>query len=244
VSHPVVGIALLVCAFAWSRFANAAAPVCPSAAGTDTRPRFDATLLKEGRFIYHTTLKGESLGETAIEIRRVGARFVISMSAPKIEQSWRATLMRSFAPLSASLQMRGKKGPYAMELTYAGAKITGEERQSGNTRPVKATARGVVVDQRVDWASIMAAEAPEGSAISLQVFDPATGSSPMLGKIGGAQPMRGAWGELDAMRLDYTICKPDHLEEYTVYATRETPRYMLREDMPNGLVSELIRIEL
>jgi hypothetical protein len=233
-----------VCVFASSQVANAAAPACPSAADTDTQPRFDATLLKEGRFIYHTTLKGESLGETAIEIRRVGAEFVISMSAPKIEQSWKATVTRSFAPLSASLQMRGRKGPYAMELTYVGAKITGEERQSGSTRPVKATAHGVVVDQRVDWASIMAAAVPTGSAISLQVFDPSTGSSPMLGKIGGSQPVRGAWGELDAVRLDYTICKPDHVEEYTVYATRETPRYMLREDMPNGLVSELIRIEL
>ena len=56
--------------------------------------------------------------------------------------------------------------------------------------------------------------------------------SEMLGKIGGTQSMRGAWGDLEAVRLDYTICKRDHVEEYTVYATRETPRYMLREDMP------------
>jgi hypothetical protein len=240
----VVRIALLVCAFASSQLANAAAIDCPPPAGADPKPRFDATLLKEGRFIYHTTLKGESLGETAIEVRRVGSRFVISMSAPKIRQSWESTFARSFAPLSASLQMQGRKGPYAMELKYSRAKVTGIERDAEGTRPVKATAAGVVVDQRVDWASIMAATAPAGSGILLQVFDPSTGSSPMLGKLGGTQPLQGAWGKIDAVRLDYTICKRDHLEEYTVYATRETPRYMLREDMPNGLVSELIRIEL
>jgi hypothetical protein len=166
------------------------------------------------------------------------------MSAPKVEQSWKAMFAKSFAPQSASLEMKGRKGPYAMELQYDGAKITGEEREAGVSRPVQATLQGVTVDQRVDWAAIMATTAPAGSGISLQVFDPSTGSSPMLGKVGGTQPLRGPWGERDAVRLDYTICKRDHLEEYTVYATRETPRYMLREDMPNGLVSELVRIEL
>jgi hypothetical protein len=223
---------LLVCAL-----------VCPSTAGANANPTFDAAQLKEGRFVYHTTLKGESLGETVLEIRRAGSNYVISMSAPAIAQSWKATVARSFAPLSASLEMRGKKGPYSMALEYDGAKISGEEREGGVTRPVGAVAKGVVLDQRVDWAAIMAANAPATSSIALHVFDPSTGSSSMLGKIGGTQAMRGAWGEAPAIRLDYTICKRDHLEEYTVYATFETPRYMLREDMPNGLVSELIRIE-
>jgi hypothetical protein len=243
-SKSLIGVALLLSVIAAGPVAYAAAPACPPPAGADARPKFDATLLKEGRFIYHTTLKGESLGETAIEVRRVGERFVITMSAPKIEQSWKATFTRSFSPHSASLVMKGRKGPYAMELQYDGAIITGEEREAGVSRPVKATSKGVLVDQRVDWAAMMAATAPAGSAISLQVFDPSTGSSPMLGKIGGTQSMHGAWGDLDAVRLDYTICKTDHLEEYTVYATQGTPRYMLREDMPNGLVSELVRIEL
>ena len=234
---------LLICALAWSGIASAADIVCPSTSGADFKPTFDATLLKEGRFIYHTTLKGESLGETAIEVRRAGAQFVITMSAPKIAQAWKATVAPSFAPLSASLQMRGRKGPYAMELKYMGRSITGEEREGGVTRPVSASMEGVVIDQRVDWAAMMASKAPTDSSIAVRVFDPSTGLSQMLGKIGGTQSMRGAWGEVAALRLDYTICKREHLEEYTVYATRETPRYMLREDMPNGLVSELVRIE-
>lgn len=236
-------IALFVFALASSGSSFAVEPACPPIAGADLHPTFDATLLKEGRFIYHTTLKGESLGETAIEVRRDGARFVISMNAPMVAQAWKATVEQSFAPLSASLKMKGRKGAYAMELDYTGAKITGEEREGGGTRRVSALAEGVVIDQRVDWAAVMASSAPEGSSIALRVFDPSTGSSEMVGKIGGSQSMRGAWGNLEAIRLDYTICKRKHVEAYTVYATRETPRYMLREDMPNGLVSELIRIE-
>ena len=104
---------------------------------------------------------------------------------------------------------------------------------------MNATAEGVVIDQRVDWASMMAAHAPAQGSIAMRVFDPSTGLSDMLGHFGDMQPMNGT----PALRLDYTICKRKHLEAYTVYATRETPRHMLREDMPNGLVSELIRIE-
>jgi hypothetical protein len=236
-------IVLSAVALVSSGMSLAAEPACPSITGANAHPTFDAALLREGRFIYHTTLKGESLGETAIEVRRDGARFVITMSAPKIAQSWKATVEQSFTPLSASLQMKGKKGSYAMDLRYAGGKITGEEREGGVTRLVNASADGVVIDQRVDWAAVMASNAPAASSIVLRVFDPSSGSSEMLGKIGGTRSMHGAWGDLDAIRLDYTICKRDHVEEYTVYATRETPRYMLREDMPNGLVSELIRIE-
>jgi hypothetical protein len=235
--------AILLCVFSVGAVASGAAPPCPPIGTANARPTFDAALLRQGRFVYHTTLKGESLGETAIEVRRVGADFVISMSAPKVAQAWKSTFAQSFAPLSASLEMQGRKGAYSMTLRYAGAKVTGEERESGVTRKVDASVKGVVIDQRVDWAAIMASTAPTGGAIALHVFDPGTGSSSMLGKIGGAQSMRGAWGETAAVRLDYTICKRDHLEEYTVYATRDTPRYMLREDMPNGLVSELIRIE-
>jgi hypothetical protein len=231
-------LCLLACAATY-----AGIDTCPPVGGADTHPTFDASNLKEGRFIYRTTLKGESLGETVIEIRRVDAQYLISMNAAEIKQGWKAKVEKSFVPVSASLTMRGKKGLYVMTLQYAGKNITGEEREAGVTRAVNVSAQGLVIDQRVDWASMMAATAPSGRSIAMRVFDPSTGLSDMLGKIGGLQAMSGAWGDVSALRLDYTICKREHVEEYTVYATNETPRYMLREDMPNGLVSELIRIE-
>ena len=57
------------------------------------------------------------------------------------------------------------------------------------------------------------------------------------------QELEGAIGAATALLIYYRICKRERVEEYTVYATQATPRYMLREDMPNGLVSELIRVE-
>ena len=219
--------------------------LCSVALAADSSSTFDATLLKEGRFIYRTTLAGESLGETVIEVRKAGSRYVISMSAPKVEQRWQATVDGSFAPVSATLEMRGRKGAYAMKLDYGtghdGGKVTGEETEAGVTRPVSASLDGVVIDQRVDWAAMMAVKADR--TVAVRVFDPATGSSEMKGRVGPTQPLVGAWGESLALRLDYSIRKRDHLETYTVYASAETPRYMLREEMPNDLVSELVRVE-
>lgn len=219
-----------------------AAEPCPSAGNANAHPTFDAALLKEGRFTYHTTRKGESLGDTVIEVRRAGSGYRITMSAPEIAQSWEAAFRRSFAPLSARLSMRVRGAPYEMNLQY-GAKITGEERRDGVVTAVNADPNGVVIDQRVDWASMMALKVTAGRSVTMRVFDPSTGFSAMLGKRGATEPMSGAWGDVTAVRLDYSICKREHVENYTVFATAATPRYMLREDMPNGLVSTLVRIE-
>lgn len=221
----------------------ASAQVCPPSGDANTRPTFDAALLREGRFTYHTTLKGESLGDTVIEIRRTGSTYRITMSAPRIAQSWEAVVRRSFAPVSAHLKMQSRGVPYEMNLIYDRTRVTGDERNGETTTPVRAAARGIVIDQRVDWASIMALEPASGPSLLVRVFDPSTGLSPMLGKVGTSRSMTGAWGTASAVRLDYSICKREHIENYSVFATEATPRMMLREDMPNGLVSELVALE-
>jgi hypothetical protein len=227
----------LISCLAMAMFSVAARPEnCTPAANADARPEFDASLLKEGRFTYRTTSKGEFVGETVLEIRRAGDNWRITMNAPKIAQSWQAVVDRSFAPRSAHLAMRTRTGPYEMSLQYAGNEVTGEERRADGLKPVRATLSGVVLDQRVDWAAMMALKtAPKAAASwAMFVFDPSTGASQMLGEGGG---------DAKTLQLRYRICKRDHVESYTVHANRDTPRYMLREDMPNGLVSELVKIE-
>lgn len=241
-------LVVLSCA-TWLRIADAA-DACPDVAQADSRSVFDASRLKEGRFVYRTTLKGEFIGETVLEIRRAAPAWRITMSAPRIEQSWEATVDRWFSPLSAHLRMKKRTGPYEMSLAYSSDAVRGEERDADGARPVDAKLWGVVLDQRVDWAAMMALDVPasrDGSRrVSVAVFDPSTGVSRMLGEAAeasGARKLTGAPGEALSVPLAYRICKRDHVESYVVHATRDTPRYMLREDMPNGLVSELIRIE-
>jgi hypothetical protein len=216
---------------------------CPPAGDANTRPVFDASLLREGRFVYRTTHEGKLLGDMTLEIRRIGANTRITMSAPGIAQAWQAVVTSTFAPLSAELAMGKPDARYTMRLLYDGATVSGEENKGGVITSVRDTLNGVVLDQRVDWAAIMALREPRRGAVAMSVFDPATKLSPMHGRIRGSQVMRGAWGRASTVRLDYAICKRDRVENYTVYASKEYPRYMLREDMPNGLVTELVRME-
>jgi hypothetical protein len=43
--------------------------------------------------------------------------------------------------------------------------------------------------------------------------------------------------------LSYTICKGEEAEDYTVYATTDSARVMLREEMRGNVVAELVRID-
>ena len=126
-----------VCLLAACGAAFAGTDTCPPVDGADTHPTFDATRLKEGRFTYRTTLKGEPLDETVIEIRHVGAQFLISMNAPEIDQGWKAKVEKSFAPVSASLSMRGKKGPYQM--THRPCASTTPSANAGTSRNTRST---------------------------------------------------------------------------------------------------------
>ncbi len=65
----------------------------------------------------------------------------------------------------------------------------------------------------------------------------------MVGTIGGTERMTVPWGDAEVTRLDYSICKRDGVKQYTVYASKDAPHFMIREDMPHGLLSELIRVE-
>jgi len=100
-----------------------------------------------------------------------------------------------------------------------------------------------VVDQRVDWAAMMAAEFSKGGTVEFYVFDPSSALSRLNGTSAETLPLRSVLGVVPTVRLDYTIHKNSHEESYAVFATKEQPRVMLREEMPGGLVSVLIAIE-
>jgi hypothetical protein len=106
-----------------------------------------------------------------------------------------------------------------------------------------AAIRGTTIDQRIDWASLMASDLTAGQSATYRVFDPATGSSELTASASEGPTLASPDGPRATIKLDYTICKAGERESYTVYSTRESPRTMLREDMRGNVVSELVRIE-
>ena len=219
-----------------------AAAILPAVSAADVA--FDASRLREGRFTYQLSIKGKPLGNAVIEIRRQpSGDYRISFDSNDIDQRWSSQMTRAFLPLAAELQMPGKTEPYRMSIRYAGAEVSGTESRGASARQVAAKLEGQVVDQRVDWAAMMAAQFPEGGRIEFRVFDPSTSMSPLLGSTASAEPIASVLGTSDVIRLDYTIRKADHTESYSVFATREIPRVMIREDMPNELVSVLVAVD-
>ena len=206
---------------------------------------FDATRLREGVFKYELRRNGEVLGTTTIEVRRERAdEFLILMDAREISQRWSARIGRRFNPLAAKLEMFTGVKLYRMSLLYSDTQVSGTEIKPGPKGPlttkVKATIQRQVVDQRVDWAAMMAAEFGKAKSVEFDVYDPGTGFSRLVGTKTDVPPIDGVLGKQPAIRFDYTIHKKDHAEAYSVYGTQFEPRVMLREDMPNGLVALLV----
>jgi hypothetical protein len=204
---------------------------------------FHAEDLRQGRFTYELSLKGKPLGRATIEIRRQeSGDFRISFDSSDVKQRWNSTLGPRFTPIAAELEIRSREPYYLMSIRYSDTAVSGTESNGSSTREVAATLRGQVVDQRVDWAAMMAARFPKSGTATFEVYDPGIGFSRLEGSTAPAEPITSVLGRSAAIRLDYTIHKGDHPESYSVYATKARPRVMLREDMPGGLVSVLVAI--
>lgn len=208
-------------------------------------PRFDARRLKQGRFTYDMTIKGEAAGQFVLTIRREGKdRWRFTGDATSFDQHWEAVTTRRFEPVSALLTLKRKGQPYRMELSYGPGGVTARETTGGETRTTTTPFPPLTVDQRIDWASMMASNLMPGMASGWRVFDAMTGSSALVAKTQAIPVMDGPLGRRAAVRLDYRICKAGRTaESYRVYATRALPRVMLREDLREEEVSVLVKAE-
>lgn len=205
---------------------------------------FEADHLRQGKFTYQLSLQGKPIGVAMIEIRATQrGNYQITFGSKDVEQSWTSTLDRRFSPIEAKLEMLSGRGAYSMSVSYTANKATGTERVDGSVRTFSTMLEGQVVDQRVDWAAMMAATFPSVGQIEFLVFDPSTSTSRLVGRRSESGPVDGTFRTLPAVRLDYTIHKGPHAECYTVFATRDRPCMMLREEMPGELVSQLIAVE-
>jgi hypothetical protein len=216
-----------------------------AAPATAVRPRFDARRLKQGRFTYEMNISGKAAGQFVLTIRRQGKdRWRFTGDATGFDQHWEAVTTRRFEPVSALLILKRRGQPYRMELSYGANGVTAVETSDGQARTSKNAIAAPTVDQRIDWASMMASDLGPGMSSTWRVFDAMTGSSRLFAGAHAIAPMDGPLGRQPAVRLDYRICKTGKAAEtYRVYATRSLPRVMLREDLREDEVSVLVKAE-
>jgi hypothetical protein len=225
--------------------ALAASPVC-DVPPTARAPAFEAARLREGRFTYSLEVDGKPAGQFVLNIRRQpSGDWRFTGDALGFDQHWEAVTDQAFRPKSAVLELKRHGEPYRMELAYEGEKVAVSET-AGPAADLRRSQRRIeipTVDQRIDWASMMAADLEPGSVAAYHVFDAMTGSSRLLASAGTAPAMDGPLGRQEVVRLDYRICKDGRPEPYTVYATRSLPRVMLREDLRGHEVATLVKVE-
>jgi hypothetical protein len=212
--------------------------------------RPDGHRLRTGQFIYRDSSNGKQLGTSriAIELTAVGGNY--DFSAETIgygDQQWESIATPSFAPLSAKLSFgKAENSSPAFDLTYVPGRVTGfmvththSKPESGMKRAVDAFVPADTVDQRIDWATVLANDLQPGGRFQFSVYDPGIGVSHVLAQVGPLERIHVPAGFFHVFRITYRVDKATGTEQYVVFASQSLPRVMVREDFPDGTRSEL-----
>src|SRR5882757_2591082 len=229
------------------------AVVCLSmalAGGQVARPDLDATRLQTGSYSFRTLVDGKEVGRSRIHIRRSddSQNYVFSnLVLGSFSQSWEAVASPTFAPVSAKLSFgQGSAARTAFDLSYQGNRVTGfitSQKEPLKKREVDETVAGDTVDQRIDWAAVMALEKyVEGQEFRFHVYDPGTGNSLVSVRIGESQTTTVPAGSFETVRVSYRIDKHSGPETYEVFVTKQAPRFLVKEKFPNGSIVELVEL--
>src|SRR4030095_9455568 len=218
--------------------------------GQDARPDLAATRLQTGSFSFRTLVDGKEVGRSRIEIRssaNSGNCVFSNLVIGSFSQSWEAVASPTFAPMSAKLSFgQGSAARTAFELSYQGNRVIGfiiPQKEPSKRREVDEVITDDTVDQRIDWAAVMALkEYTEEQKFQFRVYDPETGNSLVSVRIGETQTIAVPAGSFETVRVSYRIDKRGHAETYEVFVTKQTPRFMVKEKFPNGSMIELVEL--
>jgi hypothetical protein len=214
-------------------------------------PKLDARRLKTGRFLYRTLLNGKDAGNSDISVRKLPGsdNFIYTTHVTgQLSQQWEAVATETFMPISAKLTFGdGDNMRPAFELKYQNARVTGfrlaRRADVSSKVEVDAEVQSDTVDQRIDWAAAMSQNLVPGREFTFHVFDPGTGQCRVTGRIAGPETVKVPAGTFEAMRIVYRMEKASGSEVYQVLTNREGLRMLLREEFPDGAVTELLKVK-
>jgi hypothetical protein len=213
--------------------------------------------LKRGLFRYRSMDHGNEIGQGEIAIRMLpnSGNFEISMEyvfsggpADFQSQRWRSVAKANFDPVLASLSyVRAGKEMPAFGLNYFPGRVMGLLAPSngaakGKRLPINGPIPPEIVDQRLDWAAVLSSNMEVGREFRFDVYDPGTGVSWVLLNIGPIETVGTPDGRFEAYGITYLVKEAGGTELYKVYASRDSPRLLFREEFPNGSYDELVQV--
>lgn len=218
-----------------------------------SRPDLDAGRLRMGTFHYRDHIDGSSDGESAIRIERLaaGTRYAFSnVVSGTLSQQWRTLSLADFTPLSAELTFGSSaSAAKAFSLSYKAGHVTGffvPDPRAGDAEkhPVNVAVALDTVDQRIDWAAVMSfKEYKPSEQLFFHVYDPKAGNSKVEATVESHETIHVDAGSFDVFRIVYRIAKSGWTERFEVFVHASTPRFLVKEVFPDGLVSELVSME-
>jgi hypothetical protein len=219
------------------------------ASGQGSRPDLDAGRLRAGSFTYRTLVDGAEAGRALIRVhtRDDSGNYVFSnLVTGSFSQYWETVASATFAPVSAKLSFgEGARARSAFELSYHGNRVTGfviPRKEPSKRREVDERVTEDTIDQRIDWAAVMALkEYVEGEEFLFHVYDPGTGNSRIRVRIGETGTTVVPAGSFEAVRVSYQVDKSSGAETYEAFVTKQAPRFLVKEKFPDGSVGELVK---
>jgi hypothetical protein len=133
-----------------------------------------------------------------------------------------------------------------MQLRYQAGAVTGtttnpDPAKGPPTGEVHAEVPGDIVDQRIDWAALMSAPLAPGAAIAFTVYDPWTGISQVTAEVRAPERIAVAAGAFSVIHVTYRMAKPQRpVEQFELWVSEAPPRFLVREDFPNGATTQLV----
>ena len=123
-----------------------------------------------------------------------------------------------------------------------GFAVSRKDSEAGTRRSIDVALPANTVDQRIDWATVLASNLETGQQFEFNVYDPGTGISRVRAQVGALERVQVPDGSFEAYRVIYRIEKPGGTEQHQLLASRALPHIMVRDEFPNGTVDELVEV--
>jgi hypothetical protein len=208
----------------------------------------DTTRLQTGRFIYSDQLNGKELGRSQITITRQddGAYCFTNEAIGHADQTWTALASTQFAPISAKLSFgSGEQKQAIFDIHYREGRVRGfrmEGRgENAHKIVVDDNVPSDIIDQRIDWAAVMASTIAVGGQFGFKVYDPKIKISNAVATVEARERIHVPAGDFDTVKIVYRIAKKTGTEQYRVFTNIDGPRMLIREDFPDGTSSQLVK---
>lgn len=201
----------------------------------------DAHRLATGEFVISMIDKGREVGRARITITEHGQYTFAADFTGQGAERWQSVATPALQPVSARIAF-GQEPP-TFSIDYHADRVTGFVVSHGTRRTVDDSVPVGVIDQRIDWAAVMARELAAGEQFEFMVYDPSIGISRATAQVGAVERLQVPAGTFDVYPITYRIAKSTGTEEYHAFATRDEPRMLVRETFPDGEVSDLVEVK-